>query len=242
MKTKRSIWMLYAGSTAPKFVLLLLVMAVVETALFAMGVATAGDLGLAAVVRKSWIAPVFFAILVLWTLVASMPGLSKMQDTLDRLPLTKKEIVHRHVLYSTLSYVVLVGIQILLLVGLFLWYGRSAPEGAYGPQTILLTFYSSPFLHTLFPLADWPLILHNAMLAAALGMGTAAIPLNLRKNGLSAFWSLAVMLLILGWFFLIAPGGNSVAGMFTRGPIFLLIGAGDLIYNQNKSEEEQNED
>ena len=239
MKQKRSIWMLFAGATVPKFLLILLGLAAVDGALFFHSMTKYGGFDLEQVLAHVPFAWVLFGAVLLWTLVVSMPGLSRMEYTLERLPLTRKEITHRHVLYSALSYGVLVSVQVLILMGLFLWYGRTDTEGVFGPQTILMTFYSGEFLHALFPLGDLPLILRNVILAAAMGMATAGVPLNLRKNKISSLWNIVLMVLLLAWIFPVGPEGGSVSRLFIGGPVFLLLGAGGLNVQQEKHRTEE---
>ena len=241
MKQKKSIWMLFAGATVPKLFLILLGLAAIDTALFLKNVADYGNLGLEPMLVHVPFAWVLFGAVLLWTLVVSMPGLSHMEYTLERLPLTRKEITHRHVLYSALSYGVLVSVQMLILLGLFLWYGRMDTEGVFGPQTILMTFYGDEFLHALFPLGDWPLLLRNVILAAAMGMATAGVSLNLRENKGSALWNIILMVLLLAWVFPMGPEGGSVPQLLIGGPVYLLLGGGGLNYQQEKHRTEEAE-
>lgn len=241
MKQKKSIWMLFAGATVPKFLLILLGLAVLDGALFLKNVADYGNLGLEPMLVHVPFAWVLFGAVLLWTLVASMPGLSQMEYTLERLPLTRKEITHRHVLYSALSYGVLVSVQVLVLLGLFLWYGSMDTEAVFGPQTILMAFYGDEFLHALFPLGDWPLLLRNVILAVSMGMATAGVSLNLRKNKISALWNIILMVLLLAWFFPVGPEGGSVPRLLLGGPVFLLLGAGGLNVQQEKHRTEEDD-
>ena len=241
MKQKKSIWMLFAGATVPKLLLILLGLAALDGALFFKSVTDCGNLGLEQVLIHVPFAWVLFGAVLLWTLVVSMPGLFHMEYTLERLPLTRKEITHRHVLYSALSYGVLVSVQVLVIIGLFLWYGSMDTEAVFGPQTILMTFYGSEFLHDLLPLGDWPLLLRNVMLAAAMGMATAGVSLNLRKNKVSALWNIILMVLLLAWFFPVGPEGGSVSRLLIGGPVFLLLGAGGLNVQQEEHRTEEDD-
>ena len=91
---------------------------------------------------------------------------------------------------------------------------RLAPEAA-SPLALFLACWRSPYLHSLLPLTDWPLLGRNLLLFVGLGLSTASFALR-RRHGLRA-WSW-IPLALAGTLFFPMPMaaaewfGNALAG------------------------------
>lgn len=58
---------------------------------------------------------------------------------------------------------------------------RLTPEAA-SPLALFLACWRSPYLHSLLPLTDWPLLGRNLLLCAGLGLGTASFSFQTRHG------------------------------------------------------------
>ena len=91
---------------------------------------------------------------------------------------------------------------------------RLAPEAA-SPLALFLACWRSPYLHSLLPLTDWPLLGRNLLLFVGLGLSTASFALR-RRHGLRA-WSWIPLALAGALFFPMPMAaaewfGNALAG------------------------------
>ena len=227
MKKQISIWMLYAGSTVKKLLALLVLMAAAEAVLFrraANSLEQTGELwarGLDRVFAQSWIPLVFFVIFLLWTAVLLVKSHADAACTLERLQLPGKNILAIHTCYNILSYLVLLAVQVLVLVGLFRWYGSTVPESIYGPQSIMLAFYRSEFLHSLLPLADWTRYLRTLGVTVGMGLAVAGASRGMRE---SQAWVVPVLILAAILFFFYPGGMGLRGGDFALGVMFPFVG------------------
>ena len=186
MKKRSSIWMLCAGSTVNRLLALLVLMAAGSAGLFwlARPQESSNWPGLEMAFRQSHISWLFLLIFLLWTAVLLMPEHTKAMYTLNRLQVTPRQILVIQSCYNALSYVVLWGAQVLLLIALFRWAGSTMPRELYGPQSILLAFYRDDTLHSLMPLADWPRYLRNLAVLIGCGTSAAVVSRGLRRTNL----------------------------------------------------------
>ena len=197
MKKYTSVMMLYARSTICKLLGLLAVTGLAEVGLFYMSMSP--ESSLEAVFSASHLPLVCGVAFLLWTAVLIIHPLQKSGYTLYRMQLRPVDLFLCHIIYNTCCYVLFWSFQACLLLGLFHWYGAQANEAAYGPQSIMLAFYRTNFLHSLLPLADWTRYVRNAFLA--LGLGTAAALPLARQGSRSSLISLAVLALAAVWSF-----------------------------------------
>ena len=188
------IWMLYARSTLPALLAILVLTAGLEAFLFRLN--WNGAVSLDGVFQNSRLSLVMALSLILWTLVLSLPGWNRAAHTLNRLPSDRFTQSLCHVGFNALSYLLLWGFHICLLYTLFLWFGAQASPEIFGPQSMLLLFYRSDPLHALLPLNDWSL--WCKVLAYLLCLSVVAdYPMLQRKKSLSKYIVTIVLFMIL---------------------------------------------
>lgn len=198
MKKYVSVCMLYVGSAANRMFVLLALMVGAETLQFWLGMTRHPTWELDTVFVYSRISWTMAVILVLWTLTWAMFSHEKASYTMKRLRISQRRAVLCHGACATASYILLWGMQVIVLLALFRWYGvHTLPTQIttdclgttgvhtihhYGPQTMAKAFYQVPVLHGLLPLGDWPLYVRNLVMALILGGCCAAIPVTLERG------------------------------------------------------------
>ncbi len=209
MKKYASVCMLYVGSAANRMFALLALMIAAETLQFCLAMRGHPDWALDMVFLHSGIPWTMAVILVLWTLTWAMFSHAKAGCTLERLRISRRGTALCHGACAAVSYILLWGVQVLLLLALFHWYGVHTPPTQitrdclgvaelhtihhYGPQTIARMFYGVPVLRGLLPLGDWPIYVRNLALALGLGACCAAVPVTLEKGKGSVVFLALVM-------------------------------------------------
>ena len=227
MKKNRSMWMLYAGSTAKGLLLILIGMAAVESGLFWYTVTSSMSgpepyQSISDLMGMAKLHVVFFAAFVLWSLVLTVFSHTKAVYTLDRLRVTPIRRLVIHALYNTLSYVVLIAAQVGVAVGLVLWYKTQVDVFQYGPQSMLMAFYMSDFLRNLFPLGEVLLVVKNILLMGAMGLLTASVSVGLRtSNGYLVPLAMAMAHLA---FFYLSRIGYGLSGLGTASITWIFAG------------------
>ena len=99
---------------------------------------------------------------------------------------------------------------------------RLAPEAA-SPLALFLACWRSPYLHSLLPLTDWPLLGRNLLLFVGLGLSTASFALR-RRHGLRA-WSWIPLALAGALFFPMPMSASEWFGTeISGGPFGIPIG------------------
>ena len=230
MKKYLSIFMLFAGSTLKKLLILLLCMGIVETGFFYHGVNP--TLSLDAVFSASHIPMISAVFFLLWEAVLLLHPFQKSGSTLHRLQLTPRKFFLCHAVYNALCCLIFWSFQVSLLLGLFRWVGTQLNETMFGPQSILLAFYRNGYLHSLLPLADWTRYLRNAGLLLGIG---AMIALPLSRRGSRGSEIALVILSLLGLrAFPVSMGSVSLDLVLT---LFGLAVFGLTIYMQSPDEE-----
>lgn len=224
MKKDTSIWMLCARNTVYKLLGLLVLMAIAETGLF-LWKAIGAEVELTVILWQSHIPLIFLVALAVWTLILTMPGQYRAACTMQRLQTEKKDLYFTYVCYNVITYAILWGTQVLLLLALFHLYGRFAPTRFFGHQTIGLTFYGDWFLHSLLPISDWTRYLRNICLVLGLACTAAAIPLRTAKKE-KRYRTLAVLLIIVCALFP-AMAGTKVMDAVVSG-VALVVGGMSL--------------
>ncbi len=105
--------------------------------------------------------------------------------TWRRLSIREPNILILQTVYNTAVILLLWLIQTLVAYGLCRYYLAVAPAEVLSNQTLFLAFYRNNFLHSLLPLSDIVLWLRNALLLLALGLSTALLPFKQRRGKLS---------------------------------------------------------
>lgn len=167
--------LLAAGASAWRFV-----------SAFAPGESTLDNLVQAG--RLHW---VFACGLVLLCAALVLPGAeqnAKTGYTLRRLPVEERTLTTLWGVQNTLLLLFYWASQTALFLALAQWFLQNAPAGTVTAQTLVLACYKSPYLHSLLPMADWPVLVRNLAGLAMLGMSTAAVPHHWRhgRKALSA--------------------------------------------------------
>ena len=112
---------------------------------------------------------------ILITIVLVLPGMnigSVQSYTLQRLRIKEKRIYWLQSLYNFLAYVLLWGVQLMMILASAMVYQKNLPAGAaVSNQTMFMAFYRNDFMHTILPLEDvpgwWMLILFGMTSAFA---------------------------------------------------------------------------
>lgn len=234
MKKTTSIWMLCARNTVYKLLGLLALMAAAETGMFVWRAGAAAET-LGNIFWMSHISLIFFVVLVLWTLVLTVPGQARSAYTMQRLQTEKKALFVTYVCYNAVTYLILWGTQVAVLLALFSWYGHRASPEIFGPQTIALAFYRDWFLHSLLPLGDWFRYLRNICIVLALACAAAAVPLRTRKTE-KRYRTLVVLLVIVCFFFSAGAGMRFMDAALSV--VTLLVGGMSLYFVWDEDVEE----
>ena len=222
MKKYTSVMVLLAGSTAPMLLILAGVFGVLEVVafLFAMG----PYMTVEEIFANSHISFLLGLMFVLWTVALVIPSLGKNVNTrytLDRLRIKPEIIFILHGVYNSLSYLLLWGLQIILLTSLFAFFGKSAENEVFGPQSLMFAFYRDDFLHGILPLHDWVVYLKNIMCAFTLGFA-AACPFV--KKSVGTFVTVGVLTIVILFIF---EAGEEFIGVnwFIFIPALIIIGS-----------------
>lgn len=155
-----------------------------------------GESTLAELVREARLHWVFAVGLVLLCAVLVQPGAergAKTGYTLRRLPVEERALTTLWGVQNTLLLLFYWASQIALFLALAQWYLQNAPAGTVTGQTLVLACYQSDFLHSLLPMADWPVLARNLVGCAMLGVSAAALPHHWR-HGRKAFSTLPLAL------------------------------------------------
>ena len=132
---------------------------------------------------------------VLVTVVLSLQGCDfsgKSEYTIRRLGIPVKWYFCLQATSNLLLYLLFWMLQVLLCFGFALYYVSTVDASWLAPQTLLVEFYRSDFLHSLFPLEDGSVWLTNILLHLGLGVATAHVSYCQRQKKISV----AVFLLV----------------------------------------------
>ncbi|MDO4482038.1 MAG: hypothetical protein Q4C14_04840 [Bacillota bacterium] len=197
MKKHLSIIMLMAGSTFYKLIFIFAAMAAAETALFYKTLKFAAGVSsnyisiscIEMIIHESRITWIFFLAVLLISLVLCRTGCefkSRQGYTLKRLALSEKGVFLWQAVYSTLCYIILWGIQLILLL-VFCKIYLDMPENASAShQTVFASFYRNKFMHNMLPLDDSIVYIRNIVLAFGLGFASAVFSYKQRRGGFGA--------------------------------------------------------
>lgn len=234
MKKTTSIWMLCARNTVNKLLGLLALSAAVQSILFLWKAVTVEE-ELTMILWVSHIPLIFLITLSMWTMTLTMPSLYRAGGTMQRLQTEKKDLYFTCVCYNFITYGILWGAQVLLLLALFHLYGHFAPAELFGHQTIGLTFYTDWFLHSLLPVSDWTRYVRNICLVLGLACAAAAVPLRTRKR--EKRYRTLVILLFIACVSFPAMAGAKLLDAVVSG-VFLVVGSMSLRYAWDEDGEE----
>ncbi len=118
---------------------------------------------------------------------------------LGRLRVSERSFFLWQALFCTLCYALFLTLQLLLSFFLISRYLALAPDAATSPQTLLLTFSRSGYLHSLLPLHSVMRHIRNGVLLLALGICTAGFSWRRRRNRLPANLIVMVGMVLIGF-------------------------------------------
>lgn len=177
MKRYVSVFEMIARSSIYKVLLALGAMLVAQGICFYMTMLSPGGVAIEDYIEQSQYSLIFKIAYVLITVILVVPGMdigSKQSYTLKRLRIRESRIFWLQALYNFFAYVLLWGVQLMMLLGSAFVYQKNLPEGAtYTNQTMFLAFYRNDFMHSILPLDDmsgwWflvPMLVTTAFAAA----------------------------------------------------------------------------
>ena len=176
MRQHLSVFMLQARATAHWFLLLIVLMVGAEVLLMqkSLRLLEEGYIPFETLVGEGFFAVVFVVALALQALLSMAISDEKGHTTL-RLSVSEEALMLWHTLYHFMCYLILWGVQLLLLLLLLdLYQGRVDPS-YLNHQSAMLSFYRGNFLHTILPLGHTSLYIRNIAMFAFLSLGAAFI-------------------------------------------------------------------
>lgn len=199
MKRYLSLFGLWTRQCVYKFMLLLLLMAAVETGLFAMQINAGRSLEYA--LEHGYIGytcAVCFQILCAVMCVTGCQFSGRLGYTLSRLRVSKYGAFLCHWLHNSLYFFLFWCAQTGIVLGLCLLH-KYVLGVDYGPQALLLASYHMNLFHSLLPLSDWGVYVCNAIMAVSLGAATAQFS-ALERQGRRGKAAILMAALAMGFF------------------------------------------
>lgn len=158
MKKYISVFEMIARSSIYKVLLILAGMVVAEAVCFYMTMMSPSGLNIEEYIDQSQYSLIFKIAYVLVTLAIVFPGMnigSIQTYTLQRLRIKEKRIFWLQALYNTFAYVLLWGVQLVVILVSAMIFQKNLPlEAIWSHQTLFLAFYRSDFMHSILPLED----------------------------------------------------------------------------------------
>jgi len=189
MKQHVSLLMIAARSTIYKIAGLLLLMTVVQAALFwrLLRRATVGELyPLENLIRASGVSLVCAAAFLLLCVILSKVGSefsgSRARYTILRLSVREGMTVLLWAVYNMICFFIFWAVQLAVALLLCLLYTRIMDPMYINDQTVFTAFYRSGFLHSLLPLDETTRYIRNIALILALGLAAAFTPHRQRRG------------------------------------------------------------
>ncbi len=161
---------------------------------------------------------------------------SKQSYTYERLSVSKKGVFLLQSMYNLACYLILWGIQLIILILMCVIYVKRQDPAAINSQTLFLAFFRNRFMHNIMPLGDFPVFLRNIVLASGLGFSSALFSYKQRLGqfDIGIVFLTVLTLVFFNAFSLGDQGGNLVLG--TASLILILI-ALNRIYGKDKADE-----
>lgn len=154
---------------------------------------------------------VFAVGLVLVCAVLVLPGMergARTGYTLRRLAVDERVVVLLWGGVNALLLFIFWGIQTAAALALSRYYLQTTLAEYAAPQTLLLAFSRSSYLHALLPTWDWGLTIRNLLGCAVLGLSSAALPFHWR-HGRKA-WSTFPLAILAGFTFPCGMDGSTI--------------------------------
>ncbi len=229
MKKYLSIFELFARNTIYKILFVLVLMAAVQTGLFYKSMhawipVDLYDVDFQAIEHYSlewmvdeskllWFTGVAFVCITAILCRNCCNVGSKSSYTIRRLQVTEKCIFVMQSLYNIACYLLLSGVQTVVLFGLGNYYVQTA--GSVTNQTLFLAFYRNEFMHSMLPLEGTAHWIMNMLIIVSCGI-SAAVFTYLTRRGKVA-WSLLVVVacVVLGYVQELGSQMNMVTAILT---------------------------
>ena len=182
MRQHGTLFLLFLRQSAWKVLLLLVVMAAAEAALFLAFMPNPAENSLETVLRLTQF-PLTLVLLAAWGLLWAVliSGGSRGAYTLDRLSQKPEAVLLWQSLFNFLAGLLFWGVQVLVLFLLCRLYQHQG--GFVGPQTLYLACWQSDLFHTVLPMDEWTRWLRNLILCAGMGLTIACASARLRHKG-----------------------------------------------------------
>lgn len=245
MKKHLSVFGFFARSSFFKVLLILLAMCAVEftffhfelkNALEAYEVVGSGMPSLERMFMRAATNVYFRVALALITVVICLPGCefkSNTSYTLRRLSISERATFFHQAAYNALVYLMLFGVQLVVVFGLSKYYLSIVPEECISNQSMFLAFYRNDFLHSLLPLEDVGLWIRNGLLILTFALATAEYPYRQRRHKFSST-ALALVVYTIVWF---DQSIGQLGHVITTGVVALML-IGTTIYTLTRKDEE----
>ena len=204
MKQHSTVLMLAARSSIYTLTALMALMAGAEAILFGWALhrgLPAENYSLEAMLEQSWVIVPFYIVLALTTILLCRTGSptgSRPHYTLARLSVPLWAVYCWQWLYNTLCYLVLYAAQAAVMLGLCVWYTRTAEPTSVTGQTIFLACYRSEILHGFVPLQNTVIWVRNLIVIIGLGAAAAAAPIR-RQQGKKETVALGMVCAAMAW-------------------------------------------
>ncbi len=206
MKKHLSVLCLAARGSVYKTILILLLMAAVQTGLFwfylqeGLKITAAGiaNTPLESLFDKPLLSIVFGAAFLAITFFLCRTGCAfgaQPGYTLDRLSLSPLTVWIWQAAYNTAVFLILWFAETAVSMGLCALYTHFTDPAAVSVQTVFLATYRSEFLHAVLPMYDTALWVRNLVFALTLGAVTAAFPYKQRRGKFAGEVLLCALLL-----------------------------------------------
>lgn len=160
MKKYLSVFEMIARSSIYKVLLIIGVMLVSQAVCFYLSMISPSGIGIESYIDQSQYSLIFKIAYVLITIVLVFQGMnlgSVQSYTLQRLRIKEKKIFWLQSLYNFLAYMLLWGIQLVMILVSVTVYQKNLPEGVeLTNQTMFIAFYRNDFMHSILPLEDGP--------------------------------------------------------------------------------------
>lgn len=158
MKRYVSVFEMIVRSSIYKVLLIVVGMIAVETVFFYQTLMNPQGVNLELYIDQSQYSLIFKIAYVLVTIVILLPGRNRgsvQSYTLQRLRIKEKYLFWLQALYNVLAYVILWGVQLVMLFVSAALYRKYLPASAiWTNQTLFLAFHRNDFMHSIFPLED----------------------------------------------------------------------------------------
>lgn len=160
MKRYVSVFEMIARSSIYKVLAIIGVMLVAQAVCFYLSMISPSGIGIESYIDQSQYSLIFKIAYVLITIVLVLHGMnlgSVQSYTLKRLRIKEKRIFWLQALYNLFAYVLLWGIQLMMILVSVTVYQKNLPEGVVlTNQTMFIAFYRNDFMHSILPLEDGP--------------------------------------------------------------------------------------